>query len=144
MMTRPTDAEALALVGRRAPLWSHLVEYLEGAYDHEPVVTIEGRDRSWCFRYRRGGKTLVTLYPRSDAFTVLVVLGREEVGLAESMIDRQSARVRNAFTTARQFPDGRWLWIEPVFPRDLEAIAALLALKRRPKLGWRELMSASR
>jgi len=129
----PDDHETRALVGRRVPIWSALVDYLSLGYDHEPVFSIEGKDHAWCFRYRRGGKTLVTLYPRRDDFTVLVVLGRDEVPAAKEIIDRQSARVRTAFDEARQFPDGRWLWIKPAFRNDVDSIAALLALKRRPR-----------
>lgn len=132
----PDDDDVLALVGSRAHLWSRLTGYLADEYDHLPEFQVEGKKQDWCFRYRRGGKTLVTLYPDRDLFTVLVVLGREEVTATEGIIDHQSARARAAFADARQFPDGHWLWIRPAFRRDIESIETLLAIKRRPKSNW--------
>jgi len=131
----PGDPEVLALVGAKADLWLLLTSYLAEEYDHVPVFQVEGKKRAWCFRYRRGGKTLVTLYPERELFTVLVVLGRDAVAATEGISAGLSARVRAAFADARQFPDGRWLWIKPSFRKDIESIESLLALKRRPKGG---------
>lgn len=130
---QPTDGEILAMIGRRADLWSGLREYLASEYDHVAELVFGGKKYGWCYRYRRGGRTLVTLYPEADGFTVLVVLGKQEVASAEQVMQRQSARVRTAFSEARPLPDGRWLWIRPAFRKDIESIRTLLAIKRRPK-----------
>ena len=131
---QPTDREILATIGRRAELWATLRDYLAREYDrHIPELLFGGRKYGWCYRYRRGGRTLVTLYPEHDGFTVLVVLGKQEVEAASQVLSEQSARARTAFSEARQLPDGRWLWIRPVFRKDIESIATFLALKRRTK-----------
>ena len=130
---QPTDLDVLATIGRRAGLWSMLCDYLAKEYDHDPELLFGGKKYGWCYRYRRGGRTLVTLYPEHDSFTVLVVLGKQEVDSARRVMSEQSARVRAAFSDARQLPDGRWLWIRPAFPKDIRSIAALLAFKRRTK-----------
>ena len=130
---QPTDRDVLVTIGRRAELWSTLRDYLAKEYDHDPELLFGGKKYGWCYRYRRGGRTLVTLYPEHDSFTVLVVLGKQEVDTARRVLSEQSARVRTAFSEARQLPDGRWLWIRPAFPKDIRSIAALLAFKRRTK-----------
>ena len=130
---QPTDREILATIGRRGELWATLRDYLAREYDHIPELLFGGKKYGWCYRYRRGGRTLVTLYPEHDSFTVLVVLGKQEVDTASRVMSEQSARVRTAFSEARQLPDGRWLWIRPAFPKDIRSIAALLAFKRRTK-----------
>ncbi len=130
---QPTDRQILATIGHRAELWATLRDYLAREYDHVPELLFSGKKYGWCYRYRRGGRTLVTLYPEHGGFTVLVVLGRQEVDAASQVMSDQSARVRAAFSEARQLPDGRWLWIRPAFPTDIRSIAALLAFKRRTK-----------
>jgi len=127
----PTDEIVVAELGDRSSLWTDLVGCIASRYDHEPVVSREGKDRTWTIRYRKGGKTLVTLYPRKGEFVVLVVLGKDEVAKAKAV--RLSKRVKGTFEAAKQFHDGRWLWIRPSSKADIESISSLLAVKRRPK-----------
>ncbi len=127
----PSDEGILAELGDASLLWTDLVDYLASRYDHEPIMAREGKDQSWTIRYRKGGKTLVTLGPGKGEFVVLVVLGKDEVAKAKAV--RLSGRVKETFETAKQFHDGRWLWIRPSTKADVESILALLAVKRRPK-----------
>ena len=131
--TQPTDGRGLLAIGHRAELWTELCSRLAASHDHVPEFVFGGRNYGWFYPHRRGGTTLVTLYPEYDRFTVPVVLGKHEVTAAEQVMSDLSARVRTAFSDARQLPDGRWLWIRPAFGRDIESIETLLALKRRPK-----------
>jgi len=127
----PDDEGIIAELGDASSLWSEMVDYLASSYDHEPVMSREGKDQTWTVRYRRGGRTLVTLYPRKDEFVVLVVLGRDEVSKVRTA--RLSKRVKDAFETAKQFHDGRWLWIRPLSMADIGSVKALLTAKRRPR-----------
>ena len=127
----PSDEGIIAELGDMSSLWTEMVDYLASSYDHEPVMVREGKDRTWTVRYRKGGRTLVTLYPRKGEFVVLVVLGSDEASKAKGV--RLSKRVKEAFETAKQFHDGRWLWIRPSTKADVGSVAALLATKRRPK-----------
>lgn len=130
-METPKSAGVMKGLGGAKGLWLELVDGIAARYDHEPVVVREGKDKSWTIRYRRGGKTLVTLYPREGEFTVLVVLGKEEVEKAARATLNET--VKGVFAGARQYHDGRWLWLKPKTKGDVDSIFKLLAVKRRPK-----------
>lgn len=127
----PTLKDLCRQISNRVNLWSELTEYIAGHYDHEPVIRQEGKDASLCIRYRRGGKTLVTLYPREGEFTVLIVLGKDEVAGAKKL--KLSRNVKNTFRNAKQYHDGRWLWVHPRCKDDIDSVFSLLAVKRKPK-----------
>jgi len=131
MMEKQNSATILEALDGKKGLWQDLVDYLEAHYNHEPVVTREGKERSLTIRYRKGGKTLVTLYPKENEFVVLVVLGKEEVEKAKAT--RLNKNVKEVFEKARQYHEGRWLWIKPRTKADIESIFKMLALKRKPK-----------
>ena len=130
---KPTEKQMLELVGKKASLWSDLREYLASGYDHVPELDFGGDKYGWSVRYRKSGKTLVTLFPESGGFTALVVLGKKEIVKAEAVLDKLSMKVRKLFRETNQLHDGRWLWLRPTSKADLESIKMLLNAKRRAK-----------
>ncbi|MBU7015932.1 MAG: DUF3788 domain-containing protein [Theionarchaea archaeon] len=133
--TEPTEEDILRTVGERKDLWLDLRKYLEIHYDHVPELDFGGKKYGWAIRYRKSGKTLITLFPEEGAFTALVVLGRKEVEKTQSLLDELSPGVRSLFENTQQLHDGRWLWIRPCSEGDIESVKTLLATKRKPKAG---------
>ena len=134
-ISEPTEKQMLELLGKKATLWSDLREYLANHYPEcIPVFALEGKNKEYTIRYRKSGKTLVTLYPASKSLTVLVVLGRKEVAKVEACESKLSNKTRELFRNTNQLHDGRWLWIRPSTQKDIESIKILLNAKRRAKL----------
>lgn len=129
----PTERDILSLVGKKADLWEKLRDYLASHYPHTPEFSMGKKEHDWTFRYRLGGKTLVTLSPEENGFCVLVVLGKDEVERVTKEKNLLSSKVREIFETSKQFHDGRWLWMRPKTKAELESIKKILAIKRKPR-----------
>ena len=127
----PTEKEILAALGSRAPLWARLTAYLDEAYAIEGTFVPPSRNYGWDVKYRRRGKTLVSLTPDEGCFTALVVLGEKETEAARGL--ELGHHVRSVFEEARQLRDGRWLFVPVESERDVEDIERLLSVKRRPR-----------
>ncbi len=97
---------------------------------HKPELSVGKKAHDWTVRYRRAGRTLVTLMPEPGAFCVLVVLGGNEDGRARGL--KLSANVAAVLRGARKYHDGRWLWIRPRTKSDLASVRRLLEIKREP------------
>ena len=130
---KPTEDDVLKWVGKRASLWSDIRKYLASHYDHVPELDFGGKKYGWSIRYRKSGKTLVTLLPERSGFTALVVLGKKEVAKVEACEKKLSKKIGGLFRSTYQLHDGRWLWIRPSSKADIESIKILLGTKRRPK-----------
>ncbi len=78
-------------------------------------------------RFRKGGKALLSMYPGEGSFTVQIVLGETPAKKASSLKFGRNAR--NVLESARQFPEGRWLFIRVSVKQDLRDIRQLLLLK---------------
>jgi hypothetical protein len=131
MPVEPSERTILKLIGTKAPLWRDIRKYLASHYEHEPVMSIGKKEHDWTIRYRKSGKTLVTLCPEENQFCILVVLGKNEVAKAKDI--KLNSFVKNIFETAKQYHDGRWLWIRPKSKDDIESVKILLTVKRKPK-----------
>lgn len=130
---RPTEDEIENTIGENSLLWSDMRKYLEQNYDFAPELVYYGKKYGWTIRYRKSCKTLCSLFPEKDAFTVLVVLGMKEVKKTYSMINKLNSEVRSLFENTEQLRDGRWLWIRVLTKDDIESIKLLLNTKRKPK-----------
>ncbi len=132
MKRNPTEKDFLALIGPKAELWTEIRTYLASHYDHKPELSVGKNEYDWTIRYRESGKTLVTLMPEQGGFCVLVVLGKEEIEKVGHA--KLNAYVQGIFENAKQYHDGRWLWIRPRHKGDLNSIIALLSVKKMPAL----------
>lgn len=129
--THPSEKEILNLIGKKGSLWTELRAYLAEQYACDPVMSIGKKEYDWTLRYRKSGKTLVTLLPEKNGFCVLVVLGKKEMEKAKAA--KLNPFIKNIFKTAKQYHDGRWLWIRPRNKKDIASIKELLSVKRKPK-----------
>jgi len=121
------DAETISrAVGTAGRHWDQLVSWLQevGA---KGSTTWDGDKYGWSLRYRRAGRPFTTLTPLEDAFASLVVLGREQSVEAGSL--ELSPSSRRTYEEARQYPDGRWLFLHVSSPEQLADVVQLLRLK---------------
>jgi hypothetical protein len=131
---KPSEQEIFGYLGGKArEAWANIVSFLRTYYDFSPELDYGGTKYGWSIRYRKSGKSLRTLYPEKGAFTILIVLGNKEVEQFEEHINEFSMKFVELFKSARQFHDGRWLWIRTLDNSDTEDIRRLLAMKRKPK-----------
>ena len=128
---QPTEQEMLETI-QDTTLWLQMREYLAAAYEVTPELINYGK-YGWTLRYRKGGRTLCSLYPERGAFSMLIVLGAKEVAKALSMMDQFNAKIRKVLTETPQLHDGRWLWIRVLEQSDVDGIIELLKRKRKPK-----------
>jgi hypothetical protein len=129
----PVEDEITDFIGGPARgAWVRLRQFLRENYDIVPEMMFD-KKHGWDARYRKGGRTLVTLTPEKGAVRILLVLGREESGKALSMRSELSPKMYELIENAKQLHDGRWLWIRLFQTEDAKDIEKLLPIKRKPK-----------
>lgn len=112
----PTNADIQDFVGEAVPNWNRLVTYLEETYKTRPQIDYSkcSAQPGWNVKYKKGSKSLCTLYPMSNYFIALVVVGAKEeeeveVAMAAGMF---SQYVKELYGRTIAYPMGRWLMIE--------------------------------
>jgi hypothetical protein len=132
--TTPSEQQVLKAIGaKRSELWKDLLQFLDSGYDFTAEFEFLGEKYGWAFRYRRKGKTLCTLFPETDAFTVLVTLGKKEVRELSDSLSRVNKRTRQLFEETRQYHDGKWMYKRILNGSDIRDVKFLIALKKKPR-----------
>ena len=129
---QPTDKEILETVGQTTA-WLDLIQYIEENYDFVPELVFYAKKYGWTIRYRKGGKTLCSLFPEKGAFSALVVLGKKEAEQALSRLEGFSPSVRRVLEDTEQLHDGRWLWLRILTVEEANDVKELLRAKRKPR-----------
>jgi hypothetical protein len=130
----PTEEEMVSFMGERAKeAWLETRQFLEDRHDLVRETMFYGAKYGWTVRYRKGGKTLCSLFPEKGGFTVLIVLGRKESEKALSSGGELSSKIRKLLGDTEQLQDGRWLWIRLLTTSDTDDVKKLLQIKIKPK-----------
>lgn len=129
----PTNEEMAALMGKNLfDLWNELRDLIEKKYEMEHLWNNGGKAWTYEYKYRRGGKTLCTLYARENRLGCMLIFGKEERAKVEGNRESYSPHVQKIYDEAKTYHDGKWVMFEvkdrSLFP-DLEK---LLLLKRKP------------
>ena len=130
---QPTLEEISVFIA--SPLWDEFCRWAEERYAVSPKVehsTCSGAP-GWNVKYRKGGRSLCTLYPEEGAFTALVTVGAKEAPQAELLLPTYSDYIRELFARTAPFNGGRWLMIRISDPRVLEDVKQLVSLRVAPK-----------
>lgn len=129
----PSLNQMSEFVGSERKRWDHLNEYLQGTYHIKPSIEYSScsAQPGWNVKYRKGSKSLCTLYPLKNSFIALVVVGPkndEQVAFEmEAGVFTQS--VSTTFAKAKPMAIGRWLMIEAVDDKVLEDIKHLISIR---------------
>lgn len=109
-----------------------LCQAIDGKYDMDRLWDKGYRDWVYEYKYRRGGKTLCTIYLKDGAIGFQVIFGKDERVKVESRREEFSGAVMRVYDEAHTFHDGKWVMFLPADESMLEDFLRLLAFKRRP------------
>ncbi len=115
------------LLGETAPVLAELTGRIRLAYAVDEVY--DGKDE---VKFRRGGKTLATLYLHEGYFTLLVIYGKTERERFEALRGEFPAEFCAFYDTARTYHDGKWLFYDVHQDEDVGMLMRLLHIKKRP------------
>ena len=127
---QPTPEEVTRMLGAKKPLWDELTSFFADKYQVSTELSFGGKNYGWNLWYRRGGKSLATLYPHKNSFIVQIVLGKDQVEKARTLT--LGKNVHRVLRETPQLHDGRWLFIKVGSKRDVKDIEQLIQLKKKP------------
>ena len=115
------------LAGARAA-WDDLEAHLSETYALEDSFHfMYGERYGWALRFHRSDRLVLAMYPNRGHLTVQIILGRAQVALAGAMV--LPPFVARALDAAKDYPEGRWLFIPVRSAKSARELRSLIALK---------------
>ena len=119
----------------KSRLWNELCDFIENSYKAKPKIEYSGcsMQKGWNLKYKKGGRSLCTLYPEEGSFLCLVSIGRKEADRAEFILPSCSDIIRQLYDEAKPFNGSRWLMIPITDVKLLEDVKKLIAVRAQSK-----------
>ena len=129
----PSQSTMTELLGESLfEVWQKLCLTIDGKYEMERLWNTGGKNWTYEYKYRRGGKTLCSLYAKSNCFGFMIIFGKDERTKFEDTRDTLSKSVCKKYDEAKTYHDGKWVMFEPTDTAEFDDYMKLLAVKRKP------------
>lgn len=129
----PDENDMIGLIGQPLyDVWQRLCAAIDEKYDMDRVWNSGGKAWTYEYKYRRGGKTLCSLYARENRMGFMVILGKDERAKFEAARNNYSELVQKIYDETKTYHDGKWLMFEPIDTSLFGDFVQILAIKRKP------------
>lgn len=129
-VTPPTWEQITEYIG--SPLWADFNERIQSAYQIKPCMEYSrcSMQAGWNIKYKKGGKSLCTLYPMQGYFIALVVVGSRELTEAEFLMQRCSDYVQTVFKNTKTGNGQKWLMLDVRDSGIMDDVFSLINLRK--------------
>lgn len=69
-------------------------------------------EKGWNIKFKKSGKTLCTIYPRKNYFTVMVVIGKKEKEQTQYILHELSHSIQEIYQNTKEGNNQKWLMID--------------------------------
>lgn len=114
------------------PLWTEFNKRIQSVYQIEPCMEHSrcSMQAGWNIKYKKGGKSLCTLYPMQGFFIVLVVIGSHEITEAELLMPLCTGYVQRIFKNTKIGNNQKWLMLAVQDKEIMEDVFRLINLRK--------------
>ncbi len=129
----PNTDELTALIGKSLyDVWNKLCALIDGNYDMDCLWNQGGKAWKYEYKYRRGSKTLCSLYARENCIGFMIVFGKDERSKFEVEKENYSKEVQEIYDNTHTYHDGKWIMFEPTDTTLFNDFVRLWSVKRKP------------
>ena len=133
----PSPSTMTELLGKSLfEVWQELCSAIDEKYQMERLWNTGGKNWTYEYKYRRGGKTLCCLYAKSNCVGFMIIFGSVAWDIERTKFEDIRTTLSNAvcrqYDEAKIYHDGKWVMFEPTDTAVLDDYIKLLAIKRKP------------
>lgn len=126
----PSRSTITELLGQSlSEVWQAFCSAIDEKYDMERVWNTGGKDWTYEYKYRRGGKALCCLYAKKNGMGFMIIFEKEERAKFEEIRNALSAAVCRQYDKAKNCHDGKWVMFEPTDMAEFDDSNKIVRLK---------------
>lgn len=130
----PDDASMLSFIEKDKvrDAWKNLLTFVDSSYNLDRKILFGGKKYGWAVQYKKGKRTIITMFPERNGFTILLIFGKSELEKIEDIKKTISVSVSDKIDHTKQNHDGKWAWLRYENDSFVDDISKLIKIKRKP------------
>ena len=134
-MLVPTVEDMSSFIENREiiTLWEKLHTQINDYYDFNKLLRYAGKNYGWVINYRYRTKSILSIHPERNAFTVLFVFGKKELEEWKKEKRHISNKTNDIIESTKQYQDGKWIWLRILGNEQFNDCLTLLNIKKKIK-----------
>lgn len=112
-------------------LWQETVETIENLYDVGREWHTAGKAAKYELKFRKSGKTLVSMFPKESSIGVMIIFGKDERSKFEEKEWIFSEYVKATYHDAKTYRDGKWVMFNLPSDSLIKDLPEMLLIKRK-------------
>ena len=110
--TCPTLAEIGQSIGN--PTFVRFCSEIKNAYKCKEKIEFSSCSwaKGWNVKFKKAGKTLCTIYPKEQYFTIMIVVGKKEKECIEKILPECTVELQDIYHQTKEGNGQRWLMID--------------------------------
>lgn len=136
--TRQPSIDEIAdyIGGDGKKLWQSLMNHMDSAYGAKPKLSYSAcaAKPGWNVKFQKSGQSLGTLYPKENAFSVMIVVSHKLDPLMRSILPDLSPATAELCNKADDYMGmGKWMMLRINDPTTLQDYMKILTVKLPPR-----------
>lgn len=117
------------------PFWTLLCEFIENTYLIKPLIEFSkcSLAKGWNVKYKKGSRSICTLYPKKGYFTILISIGSNEVEETEFILPSCTSYLQEIYKNTNLFNGSRWLMIDVTSEEIFRDVKNLISIRAKYK-----------
>jgi hypothetical protein len=106
-----------------------LLDVIEEKFKAKSEFKFYGKNYGWALNFRKSGKSLISIYPGDNMFTVQIILDKiQAVNAVNSDI---SEAIRDIINSTEEICEGKWIYIKVGPASEIKDIETLLKIRMK-------------
>lgn len=126
---KPSIDDMLEAVSASEVNLKALLGIIEANFKAKSEFKFYGRNYGWALNFRKSGKSLISIYPGNNMFTVQIILDRLQ---AENAISSDmSESIKGIISNTEEICEGKWIYIKVAPTNEIKDIETLLNIRMK-------------
>lgn len=108
----PTEYEMNNYINNE--LWNKFCMFIKNNYNVNPRFEFSkcSLEYGWNIKFKKGSKTICTVYPRENYFCVMIVIGKNEKDQFENILHNFGIEIQEIYKATKECNNQKWMMID--------------------------------
>jgi hypothetical protein len=130
-ISKPSNNDVVNIIGKAKNNWDIILRYITSDLNLKGNFKFYGINYGWALRFNKSGKSIVSLYPDKDCFTVQIILNKDQVDSA--LTEDLDTSIIKTIMDKEAIHEGKWIYLKVDKATEMNDIFELINIRIKIK-----------